>query len=484
MATTDATQSVSQEPTAVPETADRRMLLALAGAAVVGAAALPIWRVGIGWPLAALALLVVVLLVPAPATPLAPGDRIWRGAAGAAALVLAAVPAVRASGPLAALCLLAALLLASYALTGGRSWIELLASTVALIPAAFAGLGWTATGASSRVPRAGRITLGALAGVVLLLVFGALLRGADPVFADLIDSWVRGFSTVDIVRIGLGGLMVGWLGIAMAQRLRSPVRPGAPITSTRGLSGAEWVIPVALLDLLFGLFVVVQLTVLFGGDEYVLGVGGPDYAVYAKGGFTQLTLVTVLTLGVVAGLAAFVRRESTMELGLIRALGGVLCGLTLVIVASSLKRLSLYADAYGFTWPRLLGFAGEVWLGLIFVLVLVAGVRLRAGWLPRAVAAAGVGVLLALVAVNPEALMARTALARYQTVYPADLWFVRSLSVDALDGLQRLPAGRDRDCVLATFRADIRQADPWYGWNLSRARARDALAGTRNGCYG
>ena len=110
-----------------------------------------------------------------------------------------------------------------------------------------------------------------------------------------------------------------------------------------------------------------------------------------------------------------------LDLGLIRALGGVLCGLTLVIVASALKRLGLYADAYGFTWPRLLGFAGEVWLGLIFVLVLVAGVRLRAAWLPRATVAAAVGVLFALVAVNPEALMARTVLERYDGPYPVDL---------------------------------------------------------------
>ena len=101
-------------------------------------------------------------------------------------------------------------------------------------------------------------------------------------------------------------------------------------------------------------------------------------------------------------------RSNGLELGLLRLLGGALCGLTLVVIASALTRLGLYADAYGFTATRLLAYAAVVWLGLVFVLVLVAGVRLRAAWLPRAtVVAAADGGAHRAGAVNPEALMAR-----------------------------------------------------------------------------
>ena len=135
--------------------------------------------------------------------------------------------------------------------------------------------------------------------------------------------------------------------------------------------------------------------------------------------------------------------------------------LTLVIVASALKRLGLYADAYGFTWPRLLGFAGELWLGLVFVLLLLAGIRMRADWLPRTTAAAAVVVLFGLVAVNPESLMARTVLDRLGGPYPVDLGFVRGLSADAVDEIQRLPVGY-RDCALMKLRITLEQPDPWY----------------------
>jgi hypothetical protein len=104
-----------------------------------------------------------------------------------------------------------------------------------------------------------------------------------------------------------------------------------------------------------------------------------------------------------------------------------------VIVASALTRLGLYAQAYGFTAPRLLGYTGGIWLGLVFVLVIVAGARLSVRWLPRAIVGTGVVVLIALAAINPEALMARTHVARLDQLYPLDVRFLESLSADAAD---------------------------------------------------
>ncbi len=305
--------------------------------------------------------------------------------------------------------------------------------------------------------------------------FGALFRAADPAFAELVDGWVRGISLETLVRATLGFVLVATCALAAAYLVRNPRRadPG-PTPARRSLGLAEWVIPLSMLDALFGIFVWVQVTVLFAGDEYVLGPGGPDYAVHARGGFVQLGAVTALTLGVVAALALWAGRATPVELGLIRLLGGVLCGLTLVIVASALKRLTLYAEAYGFTVPRLLAYAGEAWLGIVFVLVLVAGVRLRAAWLPRATAAAAVAVLLGLAAINPEALMANTHLDRLDQNYPLDYAFLSSLSTDAIDAL---PYG-----MCEGDRWHLKESEPWYAWNLSRAHARKVVAHAPRWC--
>jgi hypothetical protein len=272
------------------------------------------------------------------------------------------------------------------------------------------------------------------------------------------------------------------VGAASVVRAGTRLDPSA-VERRRPLGAVEWAIPLVLVDLLFGLFVWVQVTVLFGGHDYVLGIGGPDYATYARGGFVQLGIVTALTLGLVAGLGLWARRETATDLGLIRALGGLLCLLTLVIVASALRRLGLYADAYGFTWPRLLGFAGELWLGLVFVLLLLAGIRMRADWLPRTTVAAAVVVLFGLVAVNPEGLMARTVLDRLGGPYPVDLGFVRGLSADAADEIQHLPVGY-RDCALMKMRIALNQPDPWYRLNLARQHARTAIGDGLTDPYG
>jgi hypothetical protein len=374
------------------------------------------------------------------------------------------------------ICLGAATMLGSYALAGGRDWRGIASGAVAVIPGAARGAAWVATRRPGPGGRVGRVVAGTAAGVALIALLTPLLTSADPVFADLLSSWAAHLNRVDGGRILSATVLIG-LAVAGAGYLAYNGRPLRPSTVDRRypLTELEWVIPLVLVDVLFGVFVVVQLHVLFGGHDYVLGAGGPDYAEYARGGFGQLGIVTALALGLAGGLGLWARRDTPAQRWALRVLGGLLCGFTLVIVASALKRLLLYVDAYGFTWTRLLGFTGEVWLGLVVLLLMVAGIELRGDWLPRATAAAAVGVLFALVAANPEAVMARTLLARYDGPYAVDFTYLRGLSADAVDEIVRLPP-RVSACALGDVRRNLEQPDPWYRVNLARHHARTTLA--------
>jgi hypothetical protein len=507
-------------PPVEPGPPARAVFGAVLVAATIGALALPAWRVGIGWLIALVA--VAGAIVVARSARRRPngggsgadgsrrrhetaGDRIWRTVSAMAAVALVGVAGIRAAGWLVSICLATGLLLSSYALAGGRSWTRLLRGMFALAPASALALGWAAsrTDPDGRVPappqtghesgppfgpgavpphrpghggpHPGRIAASVVVGLVLLAVFGALFASADPAFADLTRSILRALSPDSLVRACLGFVIVGVLALGATYLTANPPaadRDPARTAEGRRLGLAEWVIPLAMVDALFGLFVWVQITVLFAGDEFVLGPGGPDYAVYARGGSAQLGVVTVLTLAVFAVLARWAGRSSRLELGLLRLLAGVLCGLTMVIVASALTRLNLYAHAYGFTVPRLLAFAGQVWLGLVVLLVMATGIRLRAAWLPRAVAAAAVAVLLGLVAVNPDAVIARTVLSRIDGPYAVDYTYLSTLSADAIDALADTQMGT-RNCPWQPF--DPSDVDPWYAYNYSRAHARDVM---------
>ena len=151
----------------------------------------------------------------------------------------------------------------------------------------------------------------------------------------------------------------------------------------------EWAVPVGLVIALLVAFVVAQAAALFGGHDYVQRTTGLTYAAYVHQGFGQLTVATLLTLVTVALAVRKAPTSTRRERVLLRAVVGTLCVLTLVVVASALHRMDLYQQAYGFTVLRVLVDAFELWLGLLVVLVLVAGVRLSGWWLPRAALVSG-----------------------------------------------------------------------------------------------
>jgi hypothetical protein len=245
--------------------------------------------------------------------------------------------------------------------------------------------------------------------------------------------------------------------------------------STGRVHRLEVAIPVGALVVLFAGFVVVQLTVLFGGARYVLGPDGPTYAQHARGGFWQLLAVTALTLVVIGVAARVAPRATRADRWWLRGLLGALCVLTLVIVASALFRMHTYQEAFGFTRLRVLVAVVELWLGLVFLLLLAAGIRLRAGFLPRAVVATGIVAVLALAAVNPDRFIAERNIDRWELGLDLDVDYLASLSADAVPALVRLPAPQ-RGHALAGLTAELAaEPDDWRSANLARATARDLV---------
>jgi hypothetical protein len=118
-----------------------------------------------------------------------------------------------------------------------------------------------------------------------------------------------------------------------------------------------------------------------------------------------------------------------------------------------------------------------VWLGVVFVMVLIAGIRLRAAWLPRAAVGAGVLALLGLAAANPDGLIADRNVARYEQINRIDTTYLSNLSADAVPALDRLGtfAPEKRDCTLFLIAERLDEPDDWRGWSYGRAHAREML---------
>jgi hypothetical protein len=449
--------------------APRHVLYAAAGAGIAAAAVLPVDGPGIGWVLTGI---VGVVGVVAATGRRSPQLIAWA----TAAVLLLGVSTFLTADWLFTLCLMAASAAGSLAVTDGRTLRGVVLGTIAVPLAALRSVPWVARGV--RAARTGRrdrkLVRTALVSAGLLLVFVPLLAGADAAFADLLGNVVPDLAEAPVFRWGFSFVLVG-LGTAGAcYALAAPPPVDGEPRERRTVSRREWAVPIGLLVAVFAVFVGVQLASLFGGDDYVQRTAGLTYADYARGGFWQLLAVTVLTLVVIAVTTRFAGTGTASDRLWLRSLLGGLAGLTLVIVASALSRMWAYQQAYGFTTLRLLVFSCEVWLAVVYLLVIAAGVRLEAGWLPRSVVATGIAALLVLAALNPDRFTAEHNVERWQATGKIDLPYLATLSVDALPAFDALPEDVRR-CLLVRMKSQLTDTEGWHSWNLSREQARPVL---------
>ena len=437
---------------------------AFAAVALVGVPA------GVGLAALGVALCALGARLAAPATP-------YRTALWLLAAALAVMPAVRAAQWVWIPCLIGAAMLASLAAAGGTSGRQVLAGlfraplrpalgTVATV----APLGRAAGRAdSARVRPALR---GGLLAAALLAVFVPLFTAADAAFAEIVDRALPSGIDVDApVGRAFALAAVAALGGAFAvARSAGPAAAGAP--GRPRLARAEWLLPLGSLVALFALFVGVQVAVLFGGHDHVLRTAGLSYADYAHDGYGQLMAAAVLTLAVIAGARRWARVDRRRDDVLLRALLAALCLLCLVVLASALKRLGLYEDAYGATRLRMLADANILWLGAVLALVLATLATGRAAWLPRALVLVSATGAIAFAAANPDGRIASRNVDRHLAGGKIDRYHLSGLGPDAAVPLARL---EDPACITERIRAGLEGDDGLLGANLARSRARDAL---------
>ncbi|WP_211592132.1 DUF4153 domain-containing protein [Microbispora sp. H10836] len=464
----------------LPE-APRWLLPAAAAAGLVAAVTLPYTSAGLGLVLTAVALGAAAFPAVLPlrrgrVTP-------WTLAFGLLAYALVSVALFRDAEWLVGPVLLAAFGVGSLALSGGgRGWLAVIRGGISVALAALP-TPWFLAGPIRTLARRRRMLptlVSAAVTVVLLAVFGLLFSSADAVFSAFLSDLLRTPEWAQSLpyRVFVFCVFAVLAAAAVLVGLRPVAEPAAP-DLRMSLGRQVWVIPLAGLNLLFAAFVTVQITVLFGGSRRVLSTAGLTYAEYARSGFFELVTVSLFVLGVVAAAVALLRLRGRADRWVLAVLLGLLCAFTLVILASALHRIGLYTDAYGLSRLRASVVATIWWLGAVFVLVLAAGaVRLFGGgtsWFFRGLVLLTGVSLLAFAVWDPDARVAETQLT-IRGVERLDHGYLGDLGAEAVPILDRLPEP-DRSCVLSDVVAvnGLREPDPWNGWNLARARAREVL---------
>lgn len=318
-----------------------------------------------------------------------------------------------------------------------------------------------------------------------LALFAWLLTAADPVFGALVSRTLQAVLPDDFwghifVAITCAWVAAGLLSVLLFDRNASPEPPaGSPLALGIGEVGTT----LAVLDVLFLAFVLVQVRYFFGGAEIVAIVPGLTYAEYARAGFFQLATVTALVLPLLLiadGLLEHQAAVTAAHRRLFRVLAGVLVALLFVVMGSAAQRLRLYVGAYGLTELRFYVAMFMAWLAVVFIWLLVTVLRGRRAWFAAGALAAAFLTVVSLHAIDPDAFVLRVNAARLRSGLGLDIEYATRLSADALPTLLEAvdalsPGAR---CLVASRIVErwehLRERD-WRTWNWSRERARRAF---------
>ncbi len=331
----------------------------------------------------------------------------------------------------------------------------------------------------SRLTPRGRVWLGIALAVPALLLFGSLLTSADATFEYLITEVLR----IDFWTLMGHAALIAFLSWTVGGWLRgrfiAPEFAMSPNLFTRRISLGVTEISIVLgsLNVLFGTFVVLQISYFFGGHDAVLGTPSLTYADYARRGFFELIAVAALSLPLLVTADWLFHAEHAKDRRVFRALSIVMVALLGVMLASAMHRLSLYMEAYGLTTARIHAAAILIWIALTLLIFCATVLREKRNILPFAIAVSGYVVLMGLNIVNPDALVARVNMTRMVTDGKFDPKYTFRLSADAVPVfLEAIPAmeAEQRSALAERLLQRYVPSTPGQDirtWNAARASA-------------
>ena len=326
--------------------------------------------------------------------------------------------------------------------------------------------------------------LGCCAAVVLLCILIPVLSSADALFAAAtadLRRLIQSHFTSSLAEL-LWALILTPFVFSLLYGLRRPA-PARALLPERAVfaDGTGFWILLTALDGLYLVFLLVQSAGLFGGPDY-LASRGLSYAQWARSGFFQMVGVTVVNLSVLLAAVTFSHRRGRGWTA-VRLLSGGLVGESLVLLASAAWRMSLYVNAYGLSFKRLMTYWGMGMMALFFLASLWKLLRTDRSFCRLAFPIALAGWVL-LNCVPLDALVARDQVDRVLSRETAVLdveYLVEELSYDTLPQLERLDGSRvvytsegrtTLEALLAQRRSEARtECRDWRTWNLSARRA-------------
>ncbi|MDP4179260.1 MAG: DUF4173 domain-containing protein, partial [Bacillota bacterium] len=308
-----------------------------------------------------------------------------------------------------------------------------------------------------------KVFIGLIISLPLLLIIILLLSSADAVFGNFMSSFTKIFKNINMPEvIGRSFIIVIIFAFTFSylwflslpkneinknrvQRNYSNINEisssnGININNEAGLKKSlsvfDPIIVITVLvsiNLVYLLFTMIQFTYLFGSINHNLPQN-LTYAEYARKGFFELVLVTLINLIIILATGSFTKINSNKIYAAVKVLNSFLVFCTGVMLFSAHFRMSLYEETYGYTYLRIFTHAFMIF---IFVLLIISLIKI---WNQKLVVLKYY-IIVSLIAyilinfVNVDSIIAKNNIERYHHSEEIDVSYLTQLSYDAVPQL-------------------------------------------------
>lgn len=343
---------------------------------------------------------------------------------------------------------------------------------------------------SNKASTVTKVIIGLLLSIPLILVVIALLSSADDVFGYWMERIGRLFIDMNIADI-IAQLIIGfficiivfsYLWSLYYEKDKDFSKSIGDYFRIKKIWDPIIVLTVLVsVNLIYIAFTAIQFKYLFGSISSLLPEG-VTYAEYARKGFFELVLVTVLNVSILTSIINLTKIENIITACVIKTMNTCLVACTMVMLLSAHFRMSLYEQEYGYTYLRVFTHAFMLFIFVILIATLIK-VWKENFYLLKSYIVVALIAYLALNYFNVDAFIANSNIKRYQanSTEIIDTNYLNLLSSDAVPYMVKLFDNQNEQVAqrikegLKYRKSRLASISNWQSFNLSDYRAKRIL---------
>jgi len=238
----------------------------------------------------------------------------------------------------------------------------------------------------------GKIFIGLACAFPVLCIVIPLLIMSDDAFSGMMKNMFSGAGEL-IFKVIIGLFMSSFVvsyGFSLKSKRFSKM-------SKKEFAGVENIYVISFLSAIavaYLMYLFSQLAYFFSAFSSILPDGEITYAQYARKGFFEMCIIALINLGIVF-LALLISKKNNGKVSHgIKALTTFIAIFTLIIISTAISKMVMYIDNYGMTEKRVTTSAFMIFLGIVFISVIMRIYIRKINIVKTALLVGGVIVLL------------------------------------------------------------------------------------------